>query len=80
MNKYSGIEITYLLSLQCINEIVVSILASLYYSTCIISCEPNIRVTSITVNLGGGMGKNTPYFSKWPLHLESMGPFYNVTQ
>ena len=24
------------------------------------------------------MGKNAPYFSKWPLHLESMGPFYNV--
>ena len=30
------------------------------------------------INLGGAMGKNAPYFSKWPLHLESMGPFYNV--
>ena len=24
------------------------------------------------------MGKNAPYFPKWPLHLESMGPFYHV--
>ena len=24
------------------------------------------------------MGKIAPDFSKWPLHLESMGPFNNV--
>ena len=30
------------------------------------------------INLGGAMGKIAPDFSKWPLHLESMGPFYNV--
>ena len=30
------------------------------------------------INLGGVMGKIALDFSKWPLHLESMGPFYNV--
>ena len=30
------------------------------------------------INLGGAMGKIAADFSKWPLHLESMGPFYNV--
>ena len=32
------------------------------------------------INLGGAMGKNAPYFSKRPLHLESMGPFNNVNR
>ena len=34
--------------------------------------------TKSGINLRGAMGKIAPDFSKWPLHLESMGPFYNV--
>ena len=36
-------------------------------------------ICSVTgINLGGAMGKIAPDFSKWPLDLESMCPFYNV--
>ena len=34
--------------------------------------------TKTGITLGGTMGKSALLFSKWHLHMESMGHFYNV--